>query len=225
MRTAEPTLAHPPLAPMQAFISGLQQTLGAMEKEVGAALSAFHQALPAALSAAEVPPAAIAGLEAAQCNGHVSALQGTVADMKEAANKQQRELSRSLEPLVQQHMVPGCAPRRSMLARAQTCPHPPMHPHARVCLGASPSGPAALFPRRQCNGRGRQRFAPATRSHPGEPRDEVCPEDVHGCGRRHRRANEVDAGGDRRSARQADGAGVAVLAAHVVRAALGRCAA
>ena len=106
---------------LQAFISGLQQTFSAMEKDMGDAVSVFHRQLPAALTAAAVPAAAIAGVEAAQC-GPVGALQATVADMKEAANKQQREISRLLEPLVQEHMMPGCAlPPLARMLRMRRC--------------------------------------------------------------------------------------------------------
>lgn len=106
---------------LQAFISGLQQTFSAMEKDMGDAVGVFHRQLPAALTAAAVPAAAIAGVEAAQC-GPVGALQATVADMKEAANKQQREISRLLEPLVQEHMMPGCAlPPLARMLRMRRC--------------------------------------------------------------------------------------------------------
>ena len=54
-----------------------------------------------------MPSAAAAGLESAQCDGLLGSLQAAVVELKDAANKQQRELSRSMEPLVQEHMIPG----------------------------------------------------------------------------------------------------------------------
>ena len=54
-----------------------------------------------------MPSAAAAGLESAQCDGLLGSLQAAVVELKDAANKQQRELSRSMEPLVQSHMSSG----------------------------------------------------------------------------------------------------------------------
>eukprot|EP00320_Phaeocystis_rex_P022518 CAMPEP_0119097468 /NCGR_PEP_ID=MMETSP1178-20130426/178128_1 /TAXON_ID=33656 /ORGANISM="unid sp, Strain CCMP2000" /LENGTH=137 /DNA_ID=CAMNT_0007081411 /DNA_START=83 /DNA_END=493 /DNA_ORIENTATION=+ len=92
----------------KAFISGLAKTLNDLEAEVKAELGSFHPKLLAALAEARVPSAAAAGLDGtAGCDGLLSSLQAAVAELKEVANKQQRELSRSMEPLVQSHMSSG----------------------------------------------------------------------------------------------------------------------
>ena len=92
----------------KAFISGLAKTLADLEAEVKAELAGFHPKLLAALAEARVPSAAAAGVEsAAGCDGLLGSLQAAVAELKEVASKQQRELSRSMEPLVQSHMSSG----------------------------------------------------------------------------------------------------------------------
>ena len=92
----------------KAFISGLAKTLGDLEAEVKAELGGFHPKLLAALAEASVPSASAAGLDsAAGCDGLLGSLQAAVTELKEVANKQQRELSRSMEPLVQSHMTSG----------------------------------------------------------------------------------------------------------------------
>lgn len=91
----------------RAFLSGLQATLDKLQTCVSEELNAFSPALLADLAAAAVPSSATGGIGVSGCDGMLSALRGTVADVKEAAQKQQRELSRSLEPLVQEKMRPG----------------------------------------------------------------------------------------------------------------------
>ncbi|EOD32468.1 hypothetical protein EMIHUDRAFT_456065 [Emiliania huxleyi CCMP1516] len=88
----------------RAFLSGLQTTLDSLRDEVRAALDAFHASFTAALADASVPSA---GLGAAPCDSLVSALAGVLSEVREAAQKQQRELSRGIEPIVQGRMLPG----------------------------------------------------------------------------------------------------------------------
>ena len=54
-----------------------------------------------------MPTAVTSGVDAKQCDGLLNTLQAAVSELKDEANKQQRELSRSMEPLVQTHMVSG----------------------------------------------------------------------------------------------------------------------
>ena len=91
----------------KAFISGLSTTLGGLEKEVQQHLGGFHAKLLATLAEANVPSAVTSGVDARQCDGLLNTLQAAVSELKDEANKQQRELSRSMEPLVQTHMVSG----------------------------------------------------------------------------------------------------------------------
>ena len=120
----------------KAFVTGLQQTLAALETEVQAELKAFHQKLRAALAAAAVPAAAAAGVDGAQSSdGLLTALQGAVSELKEAASKEQRDLSRSMEPMVQQHMTTGCAAAR-FPARRTHRPH--VTPSARAFPSVTP---------------------------------------------------------------------------------------
>ena len=64
----------------------------------------LHASFTAALADASVPSA---GLGAAPCDSLVSALAGVLSEVREAAQKQQRELSRGIEPIVQGRMLPG----------------------------------------------------------------------------------------------------------------------
>ena len=91
----------------KAFLSGMQRTLGTLQKCAESAFEAFYPAFVSALAAAEVPQSAIASLGGMRPEGMLNALSGTLAELKEAANKQQRELSRGIEPVVTENMKPG----------------------------------------------------------------------------------------------------------------------
>ena len=93
----------------RSFISGLSTTLDGLQKQVEAALQAFRPSLLKALKAAEVPESAAAALggTASAGAGLPNSLRSVVSDIKESAQKQQRDLSRSMEPTVQAAMTPG----------------------------------------------------------------------------------------------------------------------
>ena len=93
----------------RSFISGLSTTLDGLQKQVEAALQAFRPSLLKALKAAEVPESAAAALggTASAGAGLPNSLRSVVSDIKESAQKQQRDLSRSMEPTVQTAMTPG----------------------------------------------------------------------------------------------------------------------
>ena len=95
----------------RSFLSGLSSTLDRLHSQVEQALAAFHPALLAALQAADVPDEASAALGGggASADALLTSVRAVVDDIKERANKQQRELSRSLEPAVQSAMTPGYA--------------------------------------------------------------------------------------------------------------------
>jgi len=91
----------------KAFVSGLHKILAELEEQVKTELNAFQPKLLAALDGVDYPRAVASGLQGAQFDGVFAILRTAVANLKHAASKQQRDLSRSLEPLVQQHMIPG----------------------------------------------------------------------------------------------------------------------
>ena len=74
-------------------MSGLQQTLSQLQGEARDEIGRFHPALLAALAAAGVPEAAASGLQGAQSDGTLGALQAAIDALKESAGRQQRELS------------------------------------------------------------------------------------------------------------------------------------
>jgi flagellar biosynthesis/type III secretory pathway protein FliH len=91
----------------RSFLSGLSSTLDDLHTKVSSSLARFHPALLAALKAADVPESASSALGGAQTDGLLTSLRATVGDIKTAAQKQQRDLSRSMEPTVQTQMTPG----------------------------------------------------------------------------------------------------------------------
>ena len=91
----------------RSFLSGLSSTLDTLQTNVEASLGRFHPALLTALGRASVPSEASAALGDAQTDGLLSSLRSTVSDLKATAQKQQRDLSRSMEPTVQEKMTPG----------------------------------------------------------------------------------------------------------------------
>ena len=93
----------------RSFLSGLSNTLEALHRAIEASLADFHPALLRALQAAGVPPEASGALSGAQTDGLLTSLQSKVNDIKTAAQKQQRDLSRSMEPIVTTAMTPGYA--------------------------------------------------------------------------------------------------------------------
>mmetsp|Transcript_23449 Transcript_23449/g.59853 ORF Transcript_23449/g.59853 Transcript_23449/m.59853 type:complete len:1022 (+) Transcript_23449:36-3101(+) len=91
----------------RAFVTGLSTTLDALQSQVQAELVPFHDNLLAALSAAGVPSAASSGVQGLRSDGLLTSLRAAVDEIKEAAQKQQRDLSREMEPVVTKHMTPG----------------------------------------------------------------------------------------------------------------------
>lgn len=55
----------------------------------------------------QYPTSVSSGLQGPTCEGLLTSLHSAVAELQSVASKQQRELSRSLEPLVQTHMMDG----------------------------------------------------------------------------------------------------------------------
>lgn len=72
-----------------------------------AAFTGFYPPLLDALTVAGVPASASSTLSSIRPDALMNTLSGTLAELKDAAGKQQRELSRGIEPLVQEKMGPG----------------------------------------------------------------------------------------------------------------------
>lgn len=92
----------------RSFLSGLSTTLDSLHKQVEASLASFHPQLLTSLRTAGVPESSCSALgSAASAEALLTSLRTVVSDIKEMAQKQQRELSRSMEPAVQTAMTPG----------------------------------------------------------------------------------------------------------------------
>ena len=92
----------------RSFLSGLSATLDSLREQVQQSLASFHPALLTALREANVPEDATTALGAsASADGLLTSLTTVVGDIKESVQKQQRDLSRSMEPAVQEAMTPG----------------------------------------------------------------------------------------------------------------------
>ena len=91
----------------RSFISGLSATLDTLQREVGSRLTAFDADLAAALAAEEVPASASDGLRGVSGDGLLGTIRASVGTIREAAQKQQRDLSRALEPSIKEKMEPG----------------------------------------------------------------------------------------------------------------------
>jgi len=91
----------------RSFLTGLSSTLDGLRQSLQGSLGAFHPALLTRLAAARVPDSASSALSGAQTDSLLASLHAKVAEIKTAAQKQQRDLSRSMEPAVQTEMTPG----------------------------------------------------------------------------------------------------------------------
>ena len=92
----------------RSFLSGLSTTLDSLHRQVEASLASFHPQLLASLRSGGVPESSCSALgNTASADGLLTSMRTVVSDIKEMAQKQQRELSRSMEPAVQTAMTPG----------------------------------------------------------------------------------------------------------------------